>query len=194
MFVAASNILLVGAWIVGSPLIAGQIAPDSGLYAVMQAAYGIGVIVGSALVASLSTRAVAMQRVLAGGYIVRALALAGLLLASSRFGVTLAALILGLATPALTVTFPTVLQRLSRIIGNAGTIFGLYGVANAGAISVSIMVYGLVASVVALPGFFVLPMLASLLAALLVARLGMLSFLGELGAVQSKDPGSNANT
>lgn len=180
-FVAGSNVLLVGAWIVGSPILAEQIAPGSGSYAFMQAAYGLGVVAGSLLVASLSGRSVAMRRVISGGYVVRALAFVGLVLAGSRLEATAGALLLGLATPALTVTFPTVLQRLSRVIGSAGTIFGLYGLANAGAISVSIMVYGLVATYLAPPGMFMLPAVASLVAAVLVYQLVVLRFVSDGG-------------
>lgn len=180
-FVAGSNVLLVGAWIVGSPILAEQIAPESGLYAFMQAAYGLGVVAGSLLVASLSARSVAMRRVISGGYVVRALAFAGLVLAGSRLEATVGALLLGVATPALTVTFPTVLQRLSRVIGSAGTIFGLYGLANAGAISVSIMVYGLVATYLSPPGMFIVPATASLVAAILVYQLVVLRFVSGSG-------------
>lgn len=180
-FVAGSNVLLVGAWIVGSPILAERIAPGSGSYAFMQAAYGLGVVAGSLLVASLSGRSVAMRRVISGGYVVRALAFVGLVLAGSRLEATAGALLLGLATPALTVTFPTVLQRLSRVIGSAGTIFGLYGLANAGAISVSIMVYGLVATYLAPPGMFMLPAVASLVAAVLVYQLVVLRFVSDGG-------------
>lgn len=180
-FVAASNLVLVGAWIIGSPLLADRIAPESGLYAFMQAAYGVGIVGGSLLVAGLSARPGAMRRVISGGYVVRAVAFVGLLLAGTRMEATLGALVLGVATPALTVTFPTVLQRLSRVIGSAGTIFGLHGLANAGAVSVSIMVYGLVAAVLAPPPMFVIPVAGSLLAAVVVQRSGRLGFLSSNG-------------
>lgn len=185
VFVAASNLLLVGAWIIGSPILAEGIAPDSGLYAFMQAAYGAGIVAGSLLVAALSAKPAAMRRVIAGGYLVRALAFGFLLIATTQGGAVAGSLVLGLATPALTVTFPTVLQRLSRSIGSAGTIFGLYGLANAGAVSVSIMVYGLVAAWFAPPPMFVIPALSSLFAAVLVQRLAVLGFLGSQDAATS---------
>lgn len=142
----------------------------------MQAAYGIGVVVGSLLVASFSIRPIAMRSVISGGYVVRALAFAALLLASTRFEATAGALVLGFATPALTVTFPTVLQRLSKIIGSGGTIFGLYGLANAGAISLSILIYGLIASLVAPPRLFALPAVMSVVCAFFVYSSSALRF------------------
>lgn len=179
VFVASSNVLLVGAWIIGSPILAEQIAPGSGLYAFMQTAYGVGVIVGSLVVAGLSDKDVSLRGVLTGGYVLRALALGSLILASTRGEATAGSFLLGVATPALTVTFPTVLQRLSRVIGSAGTIFGLYGLANAGAISVSIMLYGLVASALAPRGMFLIPVAVSLVAAVLVLWLDALRLLAD---------------
>lgn len=186
-FIACSNILLVGAWIIGSPILAERIAPNSGLYAFMQAAYGLGVVLGSLLVASLSIRPVAMRSVISGGYVIRALAFVGLVLASTRIEATAGSFVLGVATPALTVTFPTVLQRLSRVIGSGGTIFGLYGLANAGAISLSIMIYGLLASFFAPPRMFIIPAAGSVAAALLIQWLNALRFVSSTGEASVPD-------
>lgn len=177
IFVAASNLVLVGAWIVGSPILAEHIAPESGLYAFMQACYGVGIAGGSVLVAGLSGTAASMRRVILAGYALKVLAFVGLALAGTRIEAALGSLALGLATPTLTVTFPTILQRISRVIGSAGTIFGLYGFANAGAISASIMCYGLVAAAFAPPPMFLVPAVGAVLGAVLVRWLVVSGFL-----------------
>lgn len=66
-------------------------------------------------------------------------------------------------------------------MGSAGTMFGLYGLANAGAISVSILLYGIVASSIAPPRMFILPAVASLAAALLRQGLVVLRFVSDTG-------------
>ncbi len=178
VFVALSNLVLVGAWIVGSPILAEHIAPHTGLYAFMQACYGVGVAVGSVLVAILSRTDASMRRVISAGFVLQAAAFLWFALADSRIEAALASLAFGIATPSINVTVPTILQRLSRVIGSAGGIFGLYGFANVGAISVSIMLYGLVAAVFAPPPMFFVPAAGALVAALCVRWLVVSGFLG----------------
>ncbi|MBX3142527.1 MAG: MFS transporter [Trueperaceae bacterium] len=178
IFVALSNLILVGAWIVGSPILAERIAPGTGLYAFMQACYGVGVAVGSLLVASLSRTDVSMRRIISAGFVLQAVAFLWFALVGSRVEASLASLVFGIATPAINVTVPTILQRLSRVIGSAGGIFGLYGLANAGAISASILLYGFVAAAFAPPPMFFVPAAAALVAVLCVRWLVVSGFLG----------------
>lgn len=110
---------------------------------------------------------VALSLTLGVGYLVRAAGFAGLAFARTVPLALLASFVLGTAIATVTVTLPSLLQMAGRAVGGTGRIFGLFGLANAGMIGPSALLYGAVASLVPLPTVFVVGLAGALALSLL---------------------------
>jgi MFS family permease len=174
--VALDSLLLSGVWFAGAPLLTVVWAGLGGseLFASLQMAYGIGVALGCYFVGWYLVRGGRADRLMSAAYLLRtaiyaALALDGLALAP--LGLPLV-LVTGLALPAVTVSVPTMLQQVSRQTG-LGRVFGVYTLLSAGLVSLSILLYGWLATRLSLGGFFGVGVVCSGImaaAALLLAR------------------------
>jgi hypothetical protein len=76
----------------------------------------------------------------------------------------------GLALPAVTVSIPTMLQQVSRQT-RLGRVFGVYTLVSAGLVSLSILVYGWLATRLALGGFFGVAIVCAVVMALVALPL-----------------------
>ncbi len=157
ILVALDSLLLSGVWFAGAPLLAVAWAGFEGsdLYASLQIAFGVGVALGCYLVGRYLGDGGRAGRLMSAAYLGRA----GIYVLLPRLGDgplwpgLLLIVGAGLALPAVTVSVPTMLQQVSRQT-RLGRVFGVYTLLSAGLVSVSILVYGWLATWLSLEGFF----------------------------------------
>lgn len=140
-FVAASNLVQVGGWIVGAPLVAEALA-GAKTYTALQASFGLGVAAGCVIVGAAALHRAIVTRVVWLGFVARAVGFVGLASVASEPIVLISALLVGVGMPAMSVTVPSILQVVGQRVGHTGQLFGIYGLVNAGAVSVSIFLFG----------------------------------------------------
>jgi MFS family permease len=160
----------------GSVFAAGAVAATSflpslivgaALFSALQIAYGLGVALGCYLVGRYLVGGGGPGALMAGAYLARA----GIYILLPRLGdaPALPGLLLvlgtGLALPAVTVSVPTMLQQVSRQT-RLGRVFGVYTLLSAGLVSLSILLYGWLATRLSLDGFFGVALVCAVIMAL----------------------------